>query len=285
MSQFASIAGLDPFDSDRSLLSESALYDGAVGRHVHTAFELMLVKQGYGTLISKHDAVFLTPGSVLIIKPGNAHQLADCFQMQVQLCRFASNLLLAQNRSILSLERVRALVTHHVSPAAIQLGSAAVSQFSLMMQEIQQERETRSPGWQEALKAAFVRLLLAYARAEDVTTGRLPETPHHCVRYTAQVVRYLHQHYDQPITLDSLAAHVSLSRDYLTRCFQQVTLLTPIAYLRRLRMAEGLKLLRQTKEPVALIARQVGIQDAGSFTRQFKSVYGVAPLQARKADG
>lgn len=103
------------------LEAERAAYDGPVARHVHTSFEMMLVLRGYGTWIARKDAVFLTPGSLLAVKPGNPHQLADCSGMDVLLCRFSSDLLLAQSRGILGAERVRALVTHHVNPDVVRL--------------------------------------------------------------------------------------------------------------------------------------------------------------------
>lgn len=96
------------------------------------------------------------------------------------------------------------------------------------------------------------------------------------------MIRYLHANYGRRLNLDDIAAEAALSRDYLTRCFQQVTGLTPVAYLRRLRLAESMKLLRETDRPIAEVAARVGMQNPSSFCRQFKAAYGISPLQTRR---
>lgn len=257
-------------------------YDGIVPRHAHSSFEMMLVQKGYGSFISQRSTCFLSPGVLMVVKPGVAHMLADCCKLEVSLCRFSSDLLLAQSRNMLGLDRVKRLVTHHSQPSLLRLTGEQVAAFTSLMSSMQTEREQRAQGWQEAVKSSFVLLMLAYARLEEQLEEPAGQNQLPSMRHVSSAIRFIHEHYQEELDLDAIADHVQLSRDYLSRCFQAATDLTPIAYLRRYRMAEALRLLKETREPVSRIAARVGIPDASSFSRQFKTIYNMKPSQARK---
>ncbi len=98
----------------------------------------------------------------------------------------------------------------------------------------------------------------------------------------ASALRLIHDHPDQPWTLESLAAEVAVSRATLARRFVDLVEQPPIAYLAEWRLSMAADLLRDTKSPVQLIARQVGFANPFAFSTAFKRRFGVAPRPYRR---
>jgi AraC-like DNA-binding protein len=85
--------------------------------------------------------------------------------------------------------------------------------------------------------------------------------------------------------LDADRLHIRrLSRTSFTTRFTALIGQTPSAYLAGWRMARGAQLLRETKAPLATIARQVGYSTEFAFSNAFRREYGISPGRFRTAD-
>ncbi|MBJ3815852.1 helix-turn-helix domain-containing protein [Shimwellia pseudoproteus] len=84
------------------------------------------------------------------------------------------------------------------------------------------------------------------------------------------------------ITPDMLCRQLKISRRTLQYSFQQVTGLSPVAYLRaiRLNLARS-SLLNTPAEPVAAIARRAGFHHCGYFASEYGALFGETPSQTR----
>lgn len=85
-------------------------------------------------------------------------------------------------------------------------------------------------------------------------------------------------------SLEGLAAAVGLSRSGFALKFKQTVGETPLHYLTTLRMLQAMEQLSQTDETLERIARQVGYQDAFSFSKAFKKAFGLSPRAFRQKD-
>ncbi|MFF2015836.1 AraC family transcriptional regulator [Paenibacillus sp. NPDC058177] len=95
----------------------------------------------------------------------------------------------------------------------------------------------------------------------------------------AQVVRYIQDHYMEPITLDILAEEFDCSVSYLSKLFKQRMNESPIRFLTRIRMERTVNDLLQTDLSLQEIAERVGYPDAHTLSRSFKKIYGLPPMQ------
>ena len=111
------------------------------------------------------------------------------------------------------------------------------------------------------------------------TAGRTENTS---VRYIRQVQDYLLANYKEKITLDILAAHVSLNKFYLQKLFKQLTGQSPNAYLTHVRLNHAKEILRTTELPAATIAAEIGIENTSHFIKLFKDNEGVTPAIYRQ---
>jgi len=96
-----------------------------------------------------------------------------------------------------------------------------------------------------------------------------------------EIVRRIERDYMSEITVNELAAELSVSRAWLSRCFKEVTGKTIKEYVTDLRISHAKDLLTQTPIPIAEVAAACGYADAMFFSRMFKKVTGCTPSQWR----
>ncbi len=99
----------------------------------------------------------------------------------------------------------------------------------------------------------------------------------------AQAIRYIHERYQDPITLETMLEHLGCSSRQLLRAFKKQIRTSPIDYLIQLRMSKAKQLLCSTDFTLREIAESVGYSDSYYFSRIFKKYEGVSPTNFREA--
>ncbi|MGO4183595.1 helix-turn-helix domain-containing protein [Paenibacillus sp. TAF43_2] len=93
---------------------------------------------------------------------------------------------------------------------------------------------------------------------------------------------YIHEHYAEMITLESIAQALDCSEGHLSRQFRNTMQNSPIHYLSQVRMNQAIQLLMRTEATLQEVAEQVGFPDAHSLSRSFKKYIGISPARFRK---
>jgi AraC-like DNA-binding protein len=100
-------------------------------------------------------------------------------------------------------------------------------------------------------------------------------------RATAHLVFRLHC----PLKLTHVASKIAFtSPGNLSRLFRQQHGLSFQAYLQRLRLEKAAELLRNTRLPIARIAKRVGYRDVSRFGQHFKRTFKATPVEYRVAE-
>lgn len=102
--------------------------------------------------------------------------------------------------------------------------------------------------------------------------------------YVQRAEDYILAHYAEPIALDTLARHASISSRSLHKGFQQHKGLSPISFLRLVRLQhvrEALLQARNNAQPVNItrIALNAGFTHLGHFTQAYRRQFGEPPTQ------
>ncbi len=112
---------------------------------------------------------------------------------------------------------------------------------------------------------------------------RNPAAGHGVVRgHTVTAVGILRDRLAEPWTLDALAEEVHLSRSQVVRAFDATTGLSPMAYLRKMRVERMARLLASTDLSVAEAARSVGWRNQFHASQCFHAAYGLSPTEYRR---
>ena len=126
------------------------------------------------------------------------------------------------------------------------------------------------------MHTAFLTILSFYVNYA-ATTDQPPDSD----RKLADSIDYITTHYNEPITVSSLASRVGFTRDYFGKEFLRIYGFSPLRYLTRVRITAAKNLLTATDKPVAEIAREVGFSTVHYFSRVFARETGLPPLRYR----
>jgi AraC family transcriptional regulator len=96
-----------------------------------------------------------------------------------------------------------------------------------------------------------------------------------------EVMTYISENINQPLTLEKMAKQASLSPFYFTRVFKKETGYTPHEYVIRVRIELAKFLLTTTAASIKEIAFRSGFDNECSFCTSFKKLTGLTPLKFR----
>lgn len=99
--------------------------------------------------------------------------------------------------------------------------------------------------------------------------------------HVEEALRYIEDHYCDPVTIQDLANHLGLNRSYLHRIFKSVTGSSIQSYLLDYRMRQACILLKTTSLSVRVVAHSVSYIDPLYFSRIFHKKMGVSPSEYR----
>jgi AraC family transcriptional regulator len=98
-----------------------------------------------------------------------------------------------------------------------------------------------------------------------------------------RVTAFIHEHLDEEMSLDRLAGIACLSPCHWHRTYHALHGETIAATVKRLRLQRAAGYLAQTAMPVAEIAGRSGYDNVQSFTRVFRTAFGMPPAAYRRA--
>jgi AraC-like DNA-binding protein len=87
----------------------------------------------------------------------------------------------------------------------------------------------------------------------------------------------------EPISLEETAKHVSVSKEYLARCFRQEMGITLVTYLNRYRVSQAKSLLEKGTLTLTEIALETGFSSSAYFSRVFRQEMGMNPTDYQKS--
>ncbi|MBR2188350.1 MAG: helix-turn-helix domain-containing protein [Eubacterium sp.] len=99
---------------------------------------------------------------------------------------------------------------------------------------------------------------------------------------TASFIQYIEEHWDEEVTLSSLAREMHFSVSYLSRYFVKATGMNFKDYLRKVRMIHARRMLVQGSASVTQIALDCGFRNPSVFIEAFKQEYQKTPGQFRQ---
>ena len=92
-----------------------------------------------------------------------------------------------------------------------------------------------------------------------------------------RTVNYIHDHIEEPLTVQLLAEISSISSFHFSRLFKRSTGMTPHQYVVASRVARAKKLLAAHTMPLAEVAVRSGFYDQAHLNRCFRHVVGTTP--------
>ncbi|WP_165855664.1 AraC family transcriptional regulator [Marinobacter sp. JSM 1782161] len=98
-------------------------------------------------------------------------------------------------------------------------------------------------------------------------------------RHVAQTMAWLKQHFMESISIEALADIAHMSPSTFRQHFKAVTGLSPLKYLKQLRLQEARQLMLNQHVDAGAAGLQVGYESVSQFSREYARLFGEPPLR------
>lgn len=248
--------------------------------HYHSTYEIYYLLTGRRHYFIKDRSYAVAAGDLVLVNKYDVHKSSVLGSPQHEriVINF-SDRFLGENHPLMRPDLLRVFErNHHLYRLKPQAQWYVEDLFRRMTEEVKQQED----GFDIAIRLMLAQLLLFTLRMKDVDVAATddPQSPTH--RRIAEVVKYIHAHYEDQISLAALSRLFGMSPSYLSRTFKRVTGFSIISFLHLTRVREAQRLLAQTDDRVADIAQQVGFEQFAHFNRTFRKIVGTNPTRYRK---
>lgn len=152
-------------------------------------------------------------------------------------------------------------------------------EYKRIFMQIIQELKLCKDDYEELLVNYFQHLLILLHRTiNSKPRGKNPMR----MEEMDSAVRYFHENYNKPVSIETFAAEHHMSVSWFIRNFKEYTESTPAQYILSLRISNAQTLLETTNYNVTEIAEIVGYDNPLYFSRIFKKQCGMSPSEFRK---
>ena len=93
----------------------------------------------------------------------------------------------------------------------------------------------------------------------------------------SRAIGWIKDHYDQPLSIETLAAEAAMSPSALHAHFKAVTTMTPLQYRAQLRLQEARRLMVAEGAEAAQAGFRVGYESPSQFNREYSRTFGASP--------
>ena len=145
---------------------------------------------------------------------------------------------------------------------------------------------TDKPAWQMESEGIILQVLAQLIRhfsrksaPDEIGLSSADRTSFNRIR---DVITYVEEHFREPISLQDIAGHLGLGREYFCRFFKKNMGMSFLRYLNEVRISHVYRDLEQTDAPIAEIAEKNGFHNQKLFNRTFREVYGCTPSAVRR---
>jgi AraC-like DNA-binding protein len=221
------------------------IYNECRGEHSHDDPQILVPLEATMHILIGTAEYDVTPQELCLIPPDIRHQ-----------CNFLSKLLVI-NIPREALDRMKSGCMSY--PLIIPIRNQITQLVELIQAELNQDPNSKS-----------VHYLYSYLY------NKLMES---C---SISSIRYISDHYDEPITVQQLADMENYNVTYYNDWFKEQTGFPPNLYLRYVRISKAKELLAETDFSVMEIAVMVGYSSNSTLTRAFHSLTGMTPKEYRE---
>ncbi|WP_248925259.1 AraC family transcriptional regulator [Paenibacillus hamazuiensis] len=247
--------------------------------HSHDSYEIYYMSSGERFYFIKDRTYHVRQGDLVLIEPLVLHRTTEAYSPNHERVlinfkkTFVGGILVDMDFDPLGMFGAFPL---------LRLDGKEQTQVSHMLDKMLRENKLAAPESHGLLKVQLAELLVFIHRCTKSAAAKQPEFPNTLHQKVSDIVKYINEHYAEPLSLRDLADRFHMSPFYLSRIYKEVTGFTFVEYVNQVRIKEAQKLLRTTSLNITAITEKVGYESSTHFGRVFKAITGIAPLQYRK---
>lgn len=239
--------------------------------HIHPQVELMVVFEGEQEVEINGETCLARPGDLTITFPNLVHSLRERGEGPVHapLMIFSPEVIGDLTHTFLS-----QLPLHPL----LRLGEG---EFQDLKELIIRLYSTGMGEGRELAVKGYLHIILSYIMGRLDLQDRSSGPRAQLGSTLLEVIDYVSEHFAEPLTLDSVAAALSISSIYLSHIYSSQLKLNFRSYINALRISYAQSLLKSSDLPVTDICFNCGYNNQKTFNRAFKEICGTTPTLYR----
>lgn len=263
---------------------ESSFYD-YIDWHWHDEVQYCLVIKGEVLFKVNKDSYVITEGNGIFInsrqvhtsKPVHSHSaIYYCFE-------FNPNMLCNDtNRGIYHSYILPIITDSKHGATVLQQEHSRSKDILTSIKNVKEILDHRVPTFEMDLLIEIIKIWKNTFLDADLPKDSAPIMTRENDRLR-NILQFIHENYEEELTLDLISKAVHLSRSECSRFFQKYTGQGLFQYITQYRIQKSLELLGDSQKSIADIAHEVGFKSQSYYTECFKKQLSMTPRQFRAA--
>ena len=241
--------------------------------HVHEHAEIGFIRSGSAVFIIDEEEYLVSKGDFYIYNKGTIHdEQPEKYTLSVY-CAGISRLALPQLPPDCILPSDTSPVVH-----CAEYFDLLEQLFSYLYESLAHQ----TAGSRETASHMLMTILSLIFQKTEHSAKRPPVRPHPHDELCINVKTFIHEHYLDDISLQTISNAVCISPYYMSRVFKKETGFSPMEYVERLRLGQAQVLLIHTDIQIIEIAHQTGYNNLSTFNYAFSKLFGMSPKKFKK---
>lgn len=241
---------------------------GPVPLHWHSYYEVELIMDGEPLHLINGSIRTMKPGMISIMTPRDFHQYSGNSRIKKFIFK----------ESCIQNDIARLLLTRQ-EPCVIDTGSRFdwfSDRIDTIIAQFRNEDIYCSLKLRNIVEAICIEILSSDFAGPERQSPDSSSAQYH------DILKYIDEHFREPISLSEAAAAVHLSPNYFSHWFSRTFGSTYSQYVQYRRIQYASALLLSTRLPVEEISWQAGYSSLSFFSRVFRRQYSMSPLAYRE---
>ncbi|MBT2605713.1 helix-turn-helix domain-containing protein [Bacillus sp. ISL-53] len=252
--------------------------------HMHDHYEIVYVYNGKGTFFIGDVFYDMQQGDVFLIPNNTIHRaLPNKDDPITSTIIFFSPTLIYKDMVVDSFSYLHLFdLTKKSKNYKISLPQKKQVKMEEQLELILQETNSRLMGSRHACLLIVHQIILDLYRIRINGKQELSEGKSYSSEWMKDILIYINEHMDEPLTLTILAQKALVSPAHFSRVFKETTGIGLVVYVNTKRIIKAKELLQETNHTIAHIAEMCGFESMPQFYRTFKKYNEKTPATFRK---
>jgi len=256
--------------------------DLSEGIHFQPEIQVSLILEGKATLFISGQIQALEVGNVMLIGPEVPHSLICQTAREESLFRMISLCFLpdALGQQFFNLAEMRTVKTLLAESAG---GIVWGKEFGHQIESALRSLETVASSPQRIIILLEILQKMAYNSSRTTVSAHSFSGEISSSDYTfSKILQHIYQNFDQPISLEDMAALVNLNKYSFCRYFKRMTHMSFVSYLNNFRISKACRFLTMDSYNISQIGYLVGYNTLSNFYHQFNKIMKCTPSEYRE---
>ncbi len=258
-------------------ISMGTMKNPYVPMHWHETMEILFCLNGNVTVHAGNEKYLLSRNQIIVFDSKEIHSIQAETDLYMFLCMHVDKKQLSLYCQDLEFYKINCRPTQQDTQKEIEYIKLCKLARELTRSSIQNKATNglRTDGTALLMLAKLIDHFSVYM---PPTTTSKQNQQNEIMR---DVVKYVIEHFKEPISLDDVANESGFSKEYFCRFFKKYMGISFLRYLNEVRISQAGRLLITTNMPISEIMIESGFTNQTLFNKLFKEIYGMTPRQAR----